>query len=110
MKRFLLFLSMLLPGCGGNSTWLFPDPPATIVATQRRVIEKKESIRFVLHDQDGDWQFLADENSQMDQVVELSLRSIINLDSSLAQVLELKRGWKAQRTNLKSAWKFSSYR
>jgi hypothetical protein len=33
----------------------------------------------------------------MDQVVELSLRSIINLDSSLAQVLELKRGWKAQQ-------------
>jgi len=29
----------------------------------------------------------------MDQVVELSLRSII----TLAQVLELKRGWKAQQ-------------
>jgi hypothetical protein len=109
MKRFLLFLSMLILGCGNSSKWIFLDSPSIMVATQRRVIEKKEPILFVLHDKDGEWQFLAGENSQMDQVVELTLRSIIVLDSSLTQVSELKRGWKAQRTNLKSAWNISSY-
>lgn len=106
-KRFFLFFSMLILGCGNSSERLIRD--STIVVTQRRVIEKKEPVLFVFHDKDGDWQFLADENSQMDQVVELSLRSIIALDSSLTQVSELKRGWKAQRTNLKSAWNILSY-
>jgi hypothetical protein len=105
-KRLFLFLSMLILGCGNSSEWLIRD--SAIVVAQRRVIEKKEPILFVFHDKNGDWQFLADENAQMDQIVELNLSDLIALDSSVTPIVQLKRGWKAQRTNLKSAWNISS--
>jgi hypothetical protein len=82
-----------------------------MVVTQRKIMEKKEPILFVLHDKDGDWQFLAaDEFGGMDQVVELALNDIIKMDSSIAQVAELPQGWKAIRRNTSLPWTISIYR
>ena len=110
MKRLLILLSIIIIGCANSSKWLFQDPPSTIVVTQRRVIEKKDPILFALHDKEGDWQFLANEKSRVDQVVELSFSDLIALDSSVAQVAQLKRGWKAWRTDYKSPWNILLYK
>jgi len=81
-----------------------------MVVTQLKIIEKKEPILFVLHDKEGDWQFLTDDKySDMDQVVELPLNDIIRMDSSIAQIAELTKGWKAVRTSTSLPWTTSLY-
>lgn len=110
MKPVLIVLTIIFIGCASSSKWLFSDPPSTMVATQRLVIEKKNPVLFIFHDKDGDWQFLANEKARVDQVVELSLSDIVALDSSIIQVGQLKRGWKACRTDSKSPWNISLYR
>ncbi len=101
--------------CATSSKWLFSDPPSTIAVTQRLVIERIEPVLFVLHDEDGYWQFLANAKQeehihQVDQIFELSLNELVTLDSSLTQVANLQKGWKAWRTDSKSPWNFSKYR
>lgn len=109
MKRRLLLLITLLIGCASTSEWPFQDPPSTIVVTQQSVIDKKRPILFVLHDREGDWQFLSNEKLGIDLAVELSLRDLVAFDSSITQLAQLKRGWKATRTDYKSPWNISLY-
>lgn len=81
-----------------------------MVVTQRLVIEKKRPVLFVWHDKDGDWQFLANEYSQLDPVVELPLGDLITIDSTLSHVAHLKRGWRARRAAPDSAWTVAPYK
>ena len=111
MKYFLIVVLSLLCGCSTSSRWVFQEQPFTMVVTERKVVEKKLPILFVLHDKEGDWQFLAnDENGGMDQVVELCLNDIVKMDTSIAMVADLPKGWKAIRTNTSSTWNTSLYR
>ena len=80
-----------------------------MVVTQRLVIDKKAPVLFVWHDNDGDWQFLANEFSQLDPVVELPLGDLISIDISLGQVAHLEKGWRARRAAPDSAWQLAPY-
>ena len=91
-------------GCAGPATGIFDEIPSTLVATQRMVVEKKQPILYVVHDKDGGWAFLADEYSSADPVVELTIQDIIAIDSTVVQVADLKKGWKASRTSRQSPW------
>lgn len=109
MKRILLLLSLLL-GCSGSSTWKFSVPPSTLVVTQRVIVQKKQPILYVIHDDDGEWQFLADEKLQLDPVVQLSIRDLIAIDSTIIDVAYLKKGWKAWRADKASPWNSALYK
>jgi hypothetical protein len=68
------------------------------------VVEKKQPILYVIHNNEGEWQFLADERVQLDPVVELSIHDLIAIDSTIIDVAYLKKGWKAWRTDKTSPW------
>jgi hypothetical protein len=110
MKLLVTVLCVVLFGCASSSSWVFLEPPTTFVVTQRLVIDKKKPVLFVLHDKDGDWQFLADDYSPMDQAIELPLYEMVAIDSSIVQVAHLARGWKAWRTGQQSPWSFAQYK
>lgn len=110
MKCILVFLVFVFAGCSGVSTWKFSEPPSKIVVTQRVVVQKKQPILYVIHDNEGEWQFLADERTQLDPVVQLSIRDLIAIDSTIADVAYLKKGWKAWRTDKTSPWNSSIYK
>ena len=95
MKQILLILLPLLLGCSSSSTWKFSVPPSTLVVTQRVVVQMKRPILYVIHNSDGEWQFFADVRTQLDPVVELSIRDLIAIDSTIIDVAYLKKGWKA---------------
>jgi hypothetical protein len=107
MKRLFLILVSLLLGCSTSSTWKFSLPPSTLVVTQRVVVQKKQPILHVIHTNDGEWQFLADGRQQLDPVIEVSIRDLIAIDSTLMDVGYLKKGWKAWRTDKDSPWNSS---
>jgi hypothetical protein len=107
MRHILLILFLLLFGCSSSSPWKFSVPPSTLVVTQRVVIQKKQPILFVVHNDEGEWQFLAEETMQLDPVVVLSIRDLVDIDSTVTDLAYLKRGWKAWRTDKASPWNSS---
>jgi hypothetical protein len=114
VKLKIILISILFTYSFCSSKWFFSEPPSTIVITQRLVVEKIEPILFVLHDEDGEWQFLANAKQeefvhQVDQIFEITLGNLVALDSSLTQVAKLQKGWKAIRVDNKSPWNFSKY-
>ncbi|MGB2868418.1 MAG: hypothetical protein WBD36_08205 [Bacteroidota bacterium] len=110
VRQLLLTLAIISISCAGSSNWAFDKPPSTFVVTQRAVIDGKKPILLVVHDKDGDWQFLATEFSQIDRVVELPFDEVVALDSTVVQVAKLNRGWKAVRQGRESPWEFSLYK
>jgi hypothetical protein len=102
-------LLVICIGCAGQSRWAFREPPSARVMTQYIVIEKKKPILFVLHDRDGDWQFLADDPSMMDPAVEVPFVAIVALDSTLVRLAALQPGQKAIRADKSSPWKIDLY-
>jgi hypothetical protein len=110
LKPLFAFLAFALVGCAGPSSWEFSEVPSKLVVTQRTVIQKKQPILYVIHDNDGEWQFLADERVQLDPVVQLTIRELVAIDSSIVDVAYLKKGWKAWRASKDSPWNSGVYR
>jgi hypothetical protein len=74
------------------------------------VVQKKQPILYIIHNSDGEWQFFADVRTQLDPVVELSIRDLIAIDSTIIDVAYLKKGWKAWRTDKASPWNSAIYK
>jgi hypothetical protein len=79
----------------------------TVIISQRLVVEKKKPILYVYHDASDQWQFLASEDKQMDEVIFLSLEDIISIDNSIKQISDLPKGWRAWRETKDQSWKRS---
>jgi hypothetical protein len=110
MKQILFFLLPLLLGCSGSSTWKFSAPPSTLVITQRLVVQQKQPILYVIHTSEGDWRFLADATLQLDPVMEVSIRDLVAIDSTIIDIAYLKKGWSAWRADKASPWNSSVYK
>ncbi|RUT29681.1 hypothetical protein EJP77_14270 [Paenibacillus zeisoli] len=57
-------------------------------------MKRESTILYVTHDEDdGMWQFLDGEEVKEDYVRLLSLKEMVNIDPSLAQLSDLPLGW-----------------
>jgi hypothetical protein len=75
------------------------------VFTTRYVIKEQSPIVCVLHDEDGDWQFLGREgNLTEDDAMVVSLDEMIQFDRTLSEVVDLPVGKQALRTNKGEPW------
>lgn len=75
------------------------------ILTTKNVIHEGWPIIRVIHDEDGDWQFLGDEeNLTEDDAVIVSLEEIITIDNSLSEVTSLPKGKQALRNNIDEPW------
>ena len=75
------------------------------VITTKYVINNNSPIIRVIHEKDGDWQFLGkEENLSESDAIVLSLEEIICLDKTLQNVLSLPLGKQAYRTSPKDNW------
>ena len=75
------------------------------VITTKYVINNNSPIIRVMHEKDGDWQFLGkEENLSESEAIVLSLGEILCLDNTLQDVLSLPLGKQAYRTNPKGSW------
>lgn len=83
--------------------WKFPDPPHTGVYMSKAVHHGSESITFVSHDPNGDWQFLGDSMAESSGVL-VCLHHPIDADPTLKELADLPVGWYAERAKLGEPW------
>jgi hypothetical protein len=110
MKYWLAVLLAVVFGCSTTKPWKFSRPPSTLVITQRLVVQKNRPILYVIHDDEGEWRFLSDERVQLVPVVEVTIRDLVAIDSSIVDLAYLKKGWKAWRTDKASPWNSAMYK
>lgn len=85
----------------------FKDPPETAVFTTKFVIEKKNTITYISHDEDdGSWQFFSnDDFNNFEEVARIvSLKNIVDLDPSILEVANMPKGYYATRKNVSDKW------
>lgn len=86
--------------------WPFRDPPNVAVVVNRRIVSEHDWIAYVSHDEpDGGWQFhnKGSAPTEVDALV-VSLREILQLDPTVAELSDLPLGWHAQRESKASPW------
>jgi hypothetical protein len=76
-----------------------------VAISTKNIVYNAASILKVTHDDDGIWQFL-DGSSELeeDDAVVVSVGTIINIDPTLKEILNLPMGSKAFRKDKSSTW------
>jgi len=75
------------------------------VITTRFVIYDNSEIIRIIHDENGDWQFLGrEEDLEESDAVVISLGEMMDFDDSLSIVESLPEGKQALRTDKMSPW------
>ena len=74
------------------------------VFSTKFVIKQHKVITHVVHDIEGDWQFLSDDLITMADAMIVSLGSILAKDSSVSEVLDMKPGFQATRSDIGGDW------
>ena len=85
--------------------WKFEDSPHTGAYLSETVFNKEESITYVSHDPDGDWQFLGDKMDAGGGPVLVCLHHPIEEDRSLEELADLPVSWYAIRDTPGEPWR-----
>lgn len=76
--------------------WLFPTPPDTLVAASPEFAYGAAAAVAVIHDEDGEWEFLAGGGGGTELTV-VHLAHLLARQRDLAVLADLPTGWEAQR-------------
>jgi hypothetical protein len=87
------------------SHWKFPDSPHASAYVTETVDRKEETVVFVSHDRDGDWQFLGDSMRDGGGPLLVCLHHPIDNDPSLQDLHDLPVGWYAERSVPGAPWR-----
>ncbi|MEX5832859.1 hypothetical protein AB3332_23045 [Ralstonia solanacearum] len=90
-----------------SDMWVFRDPPNVAVIATRSVVFEQDWIAHVSHDlEDGAWQFRGSQTmqTQESEAVVVSLRKIVELDSTVKELANLPLGWHAWRAAEGASW------
>ena len=83
-----------------KSVWFFDEPENLAVFSLRSIVFGGNPILHVTHDEDdGSWQFLGKEDARVEDLAIVSLKEIVELDSSVTELHDLPLGWHAWREN-----------
>jgi hypothetical protein len=89
-----------------NAVFKFREAKNLAVFTTRQWIEQNKPILHVVHDEEGDWQFLT--GDQMPEYAKLvALEQLVLRDSSLNDIFNLDYGEQAERDSIIGNWKRS---
>jgi hypothetical protein len=89
-----------------SNNWLFDQPPNCAVITLRQIMNGEQPILYISHDSDdGGWQFLSQETPEVEDCILVSLKRIVEHDSSVLAVANLPLGWCAERASIQESWR-----
>lgn len=81
------------------------------VITTKFVLENNSPIVSVFKDIEGDWQFFGpEENISEDEARVISLEEILQIDSSINEILTMENENHAWRTGIDDHWKIEQYK
>lgn len=84
--------------------WPFQQSEDLAVITLHRIVDGSQSILYVVHDEDGDWQFLDGGDVSEEDAAIVSLKQIVQLEASLKTLADLPPGWAAERASAAQPW------
>jgi hypothetical protein len=87
-----------------NADFKFYEPKNLTTFTTLQWLDEKQPIFRVVHDIDGDWQFLTDDQLPEDIRI-VALEELIKWDSTLNQLFDLEYGEEAERDFIGGQWK-----
>jgi len=88
-----------------NDSWPFDQPRNCAVLTMRQVLEEREPILLVSHDDDNHgWQFIGSSDANVDDARVVALEEIVTLDPTVLAVADLLPGWQAVRNSIAEGW------
>jgi hypothetical protein len=88
-----------------SSKWPFDSPPNVACFTVRSVVEGTKPVLMVSRDaDDGAWQFLTGDAFDMADARLVSLRDMVELDSTLLQIADVPSGWMSWRERRGAPW------
>lgn len=96
--------SNLQPLLDRNAEFKFLEQSNLGIYTSRQWLEEGKPILMVLHDEEGDWQFLTGEEEDEDIRI-VALASIVKSDLSLNAVFDLEYNECAERESVDALWK-----
>jgi hypothetical protein len=79
------------------------------VFTTKFVIEDRSEIIYVAHDKDGDWQFFSKEEASEQEARIVFMNEILDLDTSLKEILWIPEGTEAWREGVGKKWTTKVY-
>jgi hypothetical protein len=91
-----------------NMEFKFREARNTAVFTTRQWIDENKSILRVVHDEDGDWQFLTGDQLPEDARI-VSLEQMLLKDPTLNDLFNLDYGYAAERVNKGARWVKSTF-
>ena len=97
-------LSVAMNGRDMPENWPFDAPPNVAVITTHRIMREGYPILCVVHDDEGDWQFLDSLDVTVDDGSVVGLGSVVNQDRTILELADLPFGCYAERTNVNTAW------
>jgi hypothetical protein len=88
------------------SIWPFIDSPNVAVFTSKKILDGTAWIYRVSHDEeDGAWQFHPIGGTAEEDAKVVGLKTMWDIDQSIAALSDLPLGWCATRSSVKNAWK-----
>lgn len=84
--------------------WPFQAPVYAASFTCVHVQNEGRSVLFVMHDSDGDWQFLCGADHEASEGLVVCLGCAVSADRSLLALSDLPDGWCAFRDSVAAAW------
>lgn len=88
-----------------EQNWPFEDTPNVAVITVKQILEGVSPILYVTYDEDdGSWQFLTGDYISESDARVVALRTVFQIDRSIADIADLPLGWTASRKSVGSDW------
>ena len=83
----------------------YSDSLNIAVFTTKYVLNNNSHILYVYHyEEDGAWEFLGIENHNDEDYRIISLEEIINIDSSILEIVSMNMGYYAKRKSKEAEW------
>ena len=86
----------------------FREERNVAVFTTRQVLEGLPVLR-VVHEAEGDWQFLCDTSYAVSDLKVVALETIVQRDPTLNELFQLNYGWHAWRESVGGEWHKEEY-
>lgn len=77
------------------------------VFTIKGIVKEDHPILYVVHDEDGSWQFLDGATVNMSDMMIVGLSEILQLDPTIEELMSMKPGSEANRESLDCPWRIS---
>jgi hypothetical protein len=91
-----------------NPDFKFREARNVAVFTTRQVLKGLPVLR-VIHEDDGEWQFLCDTTYEVNDLKIVTLEELIKRDPTLNELFQLPYGWQAQRVVQAADWEIEKY-